>query len=289
MPFDIAMPLLHGRNGEDGTFQGMFETLGVPYTGSSVLASSIGLDKAIQKTLFGACGIPVLPFTLASEAAWRVDATSVLSSLRDSRQLPLIIKPARLGSSIGISVARTEVELAQAVEYGFQYDTKVIVEPFHDGCLEINCAAFPELNLATSACERPLHTGDYLSFSDKYAKKSKAPAPRSAFQSRVLPADITEDLSSRISALTLAAYRAIEADGILRADFLVTDQQVYLNEVNTLPGSLALSLWSPLGIDPHTILSAYLQSALTKARSRNSKAMPRSARQFIDALASQKG
>lgn len=277
-PFDVAFPVFHGAPGEDGTIQGLLAFLGVPFVGPDHLCSVVGIDKVFQKKVLAGSGIRVVDSVDFDRDAWNAGPEAVAARCREALGLPLIIKPARLGSSIGIHVVRRADELLPALADAFTYDDKVLVERFCAGALEVNCAvARGREALHVSECERPIATGEFLSFDDKYvpgkgqggaklagskATGSKTAGMGAAGRNRVLPADIDAELTRRVKETAVRAFRAIDGAGIARVDFLIVDGQIYVNEINTIPGSLGLYLWAPTAATPTAILQDVVDAAL---------------------------
>ena len=287
VPVDLVFPVFHGVPGEDGTIQGMCEFLRIPYVGSNTIASAIGMDKVVQKALFRESGLPVLPSAVVTLRGWQ-ESRSLKRLIELS--FPLILKPARLGSSIGIKVARDEAELMTAMDEALRYDTKILVEHFVQTAVEINCAVIGGENSTASLCERPLAKNSFLSFEDKYVgpqqtKMSKSglsvaaatnQSERSAgFANRVFPADIDQKLAAEISMLACRAFDVIEADGVARVDFLVVGGEPFINEINTIPGSLGIHLWSGGRAGQVLMLDAMVKRGLQRFTAATAPAAPR--------------
>lgn len=238
---DVALLCVHGLNGEDGTLQGLLKLSGVPFTGSGVGASAAGLNKGLMKRLFSAAGLPVLPFIEAE----RDEYENALTALIDRAKVlgfPLIVKPTNLGSSIGISVAHDFRELITALNVAFEWDNAVVVERALADFTELNCAVIGRgRRLAESEIERPLGAGEILSYADKYERGGF----KGAESGRRFPADIPEELREQVRAYAARAFSALGASGIARVDFLLDNAsgELYVNEINTIPGSLALYLF----------------------------------------------
>ena len=253
---DVYMPVFHGRHGEDGALQGLLELCAVPYTGSSVAASSLSMDKDSVKTFLRHYGIESLPhesFYKGELSSCGIDGICERIASSDGlSSFPLIVKPSRLGSSIGISTAQDEASLRMALMQAFSYDSKVIVEPYLSDISEINISVLPDGR--ASVCEMPIAGNEILSYTDKYlGEAKKAPggcaaskASGMATLSRVIdPEEISADVKARVRDWALLAYSAIAAAGVVRFDFILDNprSELYFNEVNSLPGSLAYYLW----------------------------------------------
>ncbi len=238
---DVALLCNHGLNGEDGTLQGLLKLSGVPFTGSGVGASSAGLNKGVMKRLLSAARLPILPYIEAE----RDEYENALPALIDRAKLlefPLIVKPANLGSSIGISVAHDFRELITALNVAFEWDNAVVIEHALEHFTELNCAVIGRGNrLAESEVERPLGAGEILSYADKYERGGF----KGEESGRQFPADIPIELREAVRTFAAEAFRTLGAAGIARVDFLFDDAsgELFVNEINTIPGSLALYLF----------------------------------------------
>lgn len=270
---DIVFPVVHGTNVEDGALQGYFKTLGVPFVGCDVTASAIGMDKYIMKAVLSQSDVPVLPalmFTLSDYA----EMAELLNRVEDRFGYPVIVKPVNLGSSVGISVAKDRVELAEAVDDAFRYATKVLVEHAVTNLREINCAVLGDENEAiASECEEPLHSKDILSYEDKYVNGGKEGGSKGmAGVSREIPAKLSEEKREEIREIAVRAFKALGCNGVSRIDFLIDDDtgELFFNEINTIPGSLAFYLWEPVNIPYRELLDRMIQLALKRVRTEES-------------------
>lgn len=266
---DVVFPVVHGTNVEDGALQGYFKTIGVPFVGCDVTASAVGMDKFIMKTILKESNIPVLDarvFRLSDYA--KMD--ELLDCVENSMGYPVIVKPVNLGSSVGINVAKTRVELADAIDDGFRYATKVLVEPAITKLREINCAVLGDENEAiASECEEPLHSKDILSYEDKYVSNAKGSGAKGmASVSRKIPAELSPEKREEIREMAIKAFQALGCNGVSRIDFMIDEENgnLYFNEINTIPGSLAFYLWEPIGIPYKELLDRMIQLALKRMR-----------------------
>ena len=241
--FDIIMPAIHGTYGEDGTLQGMLEMLGVPYTGSGVTAAAVGMDKVIQKAVYEKEGLPVVRYEWFLVKEYIENKKEVVEKLENKIGYPMCVKPANLGSSVGINMAKNKKELEWAIEVAKEFDTKILVEECLENIDEINVSVMGYEEAEVSVCEQPIKAYTLLSFEDKYLKGNKAKGM--ANLSRLIPAPISKDLTKKIQDFALRAFRALGVSGVARIDFLVNIKKeiVYINEINTLPGSLSFYLW----------------------------------------------
>lgn len=272
---DVAMPLLHGGLGEDGTIQGLFEMAGVPYTGSGVAASAVAMDKRLAKTVLRGAGLPVLDDVLVERERWRADPDAALRAVAQAAPFPLFVKPVTLGSSIGVSRADDHVQLRDAIDVALTYDERCILEVAQEGIVEINCAVLGEgSQLRASLLEQPTGTG-LLSYDDKYRSKgSKSAGMKSA--ARLIPAPLDEAVAARVRDAALAAFAAVGASGVARVDLMVDSSvgSFVVNEVNPIPGSLSFYLFEPDGLSFTALLDELIAIAVRRdARRRESTAV----------------
>lgn len=268
---DVALPIVHGTNVEDGTLQGYLKTLGVPFAGCDVLASAVGMDKHIMKLVFREAGIPVLDSKCFLKTQFIANEDEVISAIEDTFGYPVIVKPVNLGSSVGISKAKDRAELTEALDLAFQFAPTVLVERAITNLREINCAVLGDIYEAeASECEEPLNATDILSYEDKYMAGGKQSGGSKGMASlaRKIPADISDEQRTLIRNMAVKAFQAIGGNGVARIDFMIdtTDNTVYLNEINTIPGSLAFYLWKPLGISYTELLDRMIKLALKRSR-----------------------
>lgn len=235
---DVCVLANHGLNGEDGTLQGLLELSGIPYTGSGVRASSLAMDKIVMKQLFGECGLPILPYVHFDNFEYNCDLYSILTRIKDTLRFPIMVKPANLGSSIGISKAKDYASLFSSIRVALEWDNRVILENALENFTELNCAALVCGNECTvSEIEKPIGWKEFLTYEDKYMAKSFG-------SGREFPAKLTEELAQRIKKMTAEVCAAIGSQGIARVDFMLKDDNLYVNEINTIPGALANYLFS---------------------------------------------
>lgn len=272
-PLDVAFPLLHGSHGEDGTVQGLLELADLPYVGCGVEASAIGMDKLMTKIALRAAGVPVLPDFALSRARWQREADAVVEEIEALFPYPVFVKPVSLGSSIGVARAEDRATLRFAIDVAATYDSRVMVEPAQENIVEINCSVLGnDTEARASVCERPISAGT-LSYEEKYlkgGKGGKGSEGSKGMQSarRVIPADISDELTQAIQRRAIQAFRAIGAAGVSRVDFLVRPEEdtFYVNEINTLPGSLSFYLWEPSGVPFPELLTTLIGYAQARYR-----------------------
>ncbi len=266
---DVAFPVVHGTNVEDGAFQGYLKTLGIPFVGCDVTASAVGMDKFIQKQILKEAGVPVLDakiYTLSDYA----ELESMLDSIEKNVGYPAIVKPVNLGSSVGISVAHERGELAKSVDDAFRYASRVLVEHAITKLREINCSVLGDENEAeASECEEPLHTEEILSYEDKYVSNAKGSGSKGmASVSRKIPAELSPEKREEIRNMAVKAFKALGCCGVSRIDFMVDEDTgaLYFNEINTIPGSLSFYLWEPMGVPYKELLDRMVGLALKRSR-----------------------
>lgn len=252
---DAAVLCLHGRNGEDGSVQGLLELCGVPYTGSGVLASALCLDKPAFKQFVKNEGIPTVPYVVFSRNEFAENSYAVAERL-NAVGYPFIVKPACLGSSVGVGVARSEAELVEATRTAFAFDNRVVAEKLLENFREFNCAAIgDDRGVTVSEVEEPIGWKEFLSFEDKYAGGK-------ALMRRRFPAEVGKDVSDEIKRLTRAVFELAGLSGIVRVDFMLSDRgELFLNEVNTLPGSLAAYFFKREGTDETELVRRLVEIA----------------------------
>lgn len=247
---DAIFPALHGTYGEDGSIQGLFELMNIPYVGGGVLASSAGMDKILMKDVYKSYNIPVVDYIWFYRSEWEKDRDKVIADFENKLGYPAFVKPANLGSSIGINKAKDKESLIFAIEVAVNYDRKIIIEKAVENPREINCAVMGYDNeLIASLCEEPLGWKDLLTFEDKYVKNnSKSSKSKSSGERKNLPAAIPDSMRDEIENLAKEAFKVIDGKGTSRIDFLVDENsKVYVNEINTLPGSIGFYLWEGKG------------------------------------------
>ncbi len=266
---DVAMPLVHGSLGEDGSLQGLLEMAAVPYTGSGVAASALCMDKRLAKTVLRAADLPVLDDVVIERERWRADPDLAVRAAEALAPYPLFVKPVSLGSSIGVSRATTSAELRDALEVALTYDHRCLVEAAQETIVEINCAVLGDGGDArTSLLEQPISSG-LLSYDDKYragAGKSQGKSAGMKGARRIIPAPLDEELAARVRAAAQAAFAAVGASGVARVDFMVdaAAQRLLVNEVNPIPGSLSFYLFEPDGLSFTALLDELIEIALRR-------------------------
>ncbi len=241
---DLAIPVMHGLHGEDGTLQGLLELMDIPYASSGVAASSLCMDKILMKQLMRSFGFPVLKDLALSRSAWQNNAIEAIHLVESSLPYPVFIKPANLGSSIGVSRAIDFQSLKDALELAFSYDRRVLVEEGVDSPIEVNCAVLGFDDEAhASVVEMPVTQGTLLDFNNKYIQGGGGKGMASL--RRVVPAPIGEEMTARVRQLSVDVFRAFDCRGCVRVDYMIApaSDELTITEVNAIPGSLAFYLW----------------------------------------------
>lgn len=247
---DVILPVVHGTNVEDGVLQGYLKTIGIPFAGSGVTESAIGQDKIIQKQVFECSKLPITKYHWFYDCDYNNDSLEVIKEIENKLKYPMIVKPATLGSSIGISSVEDKKELQKAIEDAIKYDNKVVVEEKVENLIEVNISVLGNYeNINLSELEEVVTDNALLTYEDKYTGGKKGSSKGMASASRIIPAKIDKKLRETVEDVATKAYRAIGLSGVSRIDFLIDKDQkkVYLNEVNTCPGSLAFYLWDAKG------------------------------------------
>ncbi len=254
---DIVFPALHGTNVEDGCMHGFFQMNDIPCAFGSVLSSAVGMDKVIMKKIFSADKLPITEYIWFYKNEFMLEMDKIIKNSEEIGY-PLIVKPANLGSSIGINKANNQQELIYAIQVASSYDKKIIVEKCLENIREINCAVLGyENDLITSLCEEPLGWKEFLTYEDKYINNSK----NSINNNRKIPADIDEETTNAIYELAKRAFNAIDCAGNARIDFLYDGYNIYINEINTIPGSIAFYLWEKKDISFKDLITKILNIA----------------------------
>lgn len=266
---DVAFPIVHGTNVEDGTLQGYFNMLNIPYCGCDVLASAVGMDKFFQKAVLKEAGLPVLTAKSFDMKAYNRRENEILSEIEAEIEYPMIVKPVNLGSSVGIRKVHNREELVDAIDYGFEFSLHVIVEHAVANLREINCSVLGDYEKCrASECEEPVNADEILSYQDKYLNGDKNASKGMSSTKRKLPADISKELKEKVQSLAVKAFSALKLSGVVRIDFLMDNEtkEVWINEVNTIPGSLAFYLWEASGLKFKDLLDEIIQLALKRSR-----------------------
>ena len=272
--FEVAIPVVHGTNVEDGTLMGYLEMLGVPYASCDVTSSALGMDKYAMKAALRQAGVPVLEAKLYTGKEYAVDSDRVVAEIEAAIGYPVIVKPVNLGSSVGISKAKDRASLIDALDLAVSFADRVLVERAVPNLREINCAVLGDYETArSSACEEPLNAEDILTFGDKYLSGGGGKSGGSKGMTdlkRRCPAELPEGMTEQVQALAVQTFKALGCLGVARIDFLNDKEtgELWVNEINTIPGSLAFYLWQEVGVSFSQLMDELVQLAFKRQRER---------------------
>ncbi len=267
---DILLPIVHGTNSEDGTFQGFIEMLKVPYVGCNVQAAAVGQDKVFMRQILQQSGLPLLPWTWLYSSAFTSGPKQALAKIERELPYPLIVKPASLGSSVGIATAKNRQELIAALTEASSYDRRLVVETLLSDFLEINCSVLGNSRQhQASVVEEVAKSEEILSYADKYEGGGKAKGMVAT--SRIIPARLSAADTKTVQDLAEATFIALDASGVVRVDFLQENKtkKIYVNEINTMPGSLSFYLWQESGINFSELMDRLIAIALDNFREKS--------------------
>ena len=258
---DVVFPVLHGTNGEDGTIQGLLELANVPYVGCGVLGSAAGMDKAVMKKLFTVAGLPVGPYVVALRHEWDRDPAGIRQRVRDELRYPVFVKPANLGSSVGISKAKADADFNAAMELALQFDRKVVIEAAVPNAREIECAVLGNDDPEASLPGEVIPSREFYDYEAKYIDDNSK---------TIIPAPLSDAETAEIRRLSIEAFKAVECSGMARVDFLLSRDTggLFVNEVNTIPGFTTISMypkmWEATGLPYPALLDRLIQLALER-------------------------
>jgi D-alanine-D-alanine ligase len=257
--FDVVFPVLHGPFGEDGTIQGLLELAGIPYVGAGVLASAVGMDKAVQKTLFRAAGLPVVPHLVVTEPDWEDDPDQV-GARTEALGFPVFVKPSSLGSSVGISKVKQLDGLGEALAEAFRHGRKALVEKGMDGFREIECAVLGNDEPVASVPGEVIAAGEFYDYRAKYLDQNTVIE---------VPASLSAETAEAVQRMAVAAFRATDCEGMARVDFFVREpDDLYVNEINTIPGFTGVSMypmmWRASGLSYADLVDRLVELAIER-------------------------
>lgn len=278
--FDVALICIHGTHGEDGTVQGLLELAGIPYQGPGVAGSAVGMDKLLTKKILSASGIPIVNYQWLTDENWKSNKQAVLDRLLDPSntghkllQFPLFVKPANLGSSVGITKARDVDSLTEAIEIALSFDRKVIVEQGIENMKEINVSVLGYDTFEASVPEEPIASGELLSYADKYERGGGKKSGGMASLNRRIPAPIPMSLTKKLQDAAIMAVRQCDCSGVVRVDMIVRPEtgEFWVNELNTIPGSMSFYLWEATGVSYKELISRLIAIAYERHESKKGK------------------
>ncbi|WP_289825941.1 D-alanine--D-alanine ligase family protein [uncultured Duncaniella sp.] len=270
---DVVIPVLHGSNVEDGIFEGVLETIGIPYAGCNTLASANGMDKITMKMILRECGVPVIDYVWFTDKEWFKKRDELIARIEDKIGYPVIVKPANLGSSVGIGRAGNREQLIGKIEIAEKYSSRIIVEHMVDNLKEINCSVLGDCDeYRSSVLEEPIKSAEILSYEDKYMGGTKGAKGMQASQKRI-PADLPAGMTERIRFLAGETFRVLGCHGVSRIDFIIDDdtKEIFVNEINTIPGSLSFYLWEATGLSFDALMDTLVKLALKRKREQGQK------------------
>lgn len=274
---DVAFPIVHGKGVEDGSLSGYLETIGIPYVGPSMLGASIGQDKVVQKQVLAAADVPVVNYTWFYDQEYLEDEETILKDIK-KLGYPVIVKPARLGSSVGITVAKNEKEVKDAIDEAIKYDEKIVVEAMVPNLLELDCAVLGANNkMECSLIGEMMTKNDFLTFEDKYIGNGGKKGPKNGNKISTsgfkIPADVDKEIEEKIYTEAQKAFRALNLSGVTRFDFLVNKEtkEVFVNEPNTIPGCLAFFFFTPKGKKYPKLLDELINGAIKEYKNSQKK------------------
>ncbi len=273
---DIILPVVHGNNVEDGTLAGYLDTVGIPYVGSHVLGASLGQDKVAMKQVMSSEGIPIVPYTWFFDTEYIEDKDTILKNIK-AINYPVVVKPATLGSSVGITLAHNEKEIENAIDEAIKYDNKIVVEHAIPNLVEVNASVLGNYEYQkVSPLEEVMGLDEILSYSDKYLSGSKTKGSSSkgmASTSRIVPARISKKLTENIKDTSKKVFRLLNLSGVCRIDYLIDSksEKFYVNEPNTIPGSLSFYLWKEDGMSYSELLDEMISIAIKEYKNKGKK------------------
>lgn len=271
---DVIFPIVHGNGAEDGSLQGYLETIGVPYVGSGVIGSAIGQDKIIMKQVMATCGFPIVPYTWFFDYEYFNEKDKILKSI-EKMGFPVVVKPSTLGSSVGISVAKDEISLDKAIDEAIKYDQKIVVEKKVENLIEVNCSVIGNYEYQETSClEEVSSDEDFLTYNDKYVGNGKSGKSKGmASASRIIPARLDEKITNQIKDMSKELFRCLNFGGVCRIDYLIDKEtkKVYVNEPNTIPGSLAFYLWEASNKKYNELLDELITTAIKNYKEKQKK------------------
>lgn len=271
---DVALPVVHGTNVEDGTLQGYLHAISCPYAGCDIISSALGMDKYAAKVVMKAAGLPVIDCVVFTRREYALSTEEILAKIESATRYPVIVKPVNLGSSVGIRKAKDKEALAEALDYAFEFADRVLVENAVVNMFEINCSVLGDRDeQRASECEQPVNHDEILSYEEKYmagGKGAKGGSKSSGMADlkRLLPAPISAEMKADVQKYAMEAFKALGCSGVSRVDFLVDKDtnEVYVNEINTIPGSLSFYLWEATGMKYPELLDELIRLALKRER-----------------------
>ena len=265
----VAVPIVHGTNCEDGIFEGVLETVGIPFAGCDTLSSAVGMDKIMMKMILRSEGIPVVDYVWTTDKKWGRNKEAVIEQIESNLTYPVIVKPADLGSSVGIGKADNREQLIQKINEAERFSERIIIERCIEQLQEINCSVLGDYEESeASILEEPIKSGEILSYTDKYLGGSKTEGRGMAASEKRIPADLSAEVTKSIQELAIKTFNALSCQGVSRVDVMIdrADGNIYVNEINTIPGSLSYYLWEASGLSFEKLMDRLVQLAYKRKR-----------------------
>ncbi|MGM9878227.1 MAG: D-alanine--D-alanine ligase family protein [Bacilli bacterium] len=273
---DVILPIVHGNNVEDGSLAGLLESIGIPYVGSHVLGSALGQDKVVMKQVMASCNLPIVDYVWFYDNEYLDDKDGILKKIK-KLGYPVVVKPSTLGSSVGIRVAKSEKEIEECIDEAITYDNKIVIEKMIENLVEVNCSVLGNYQFQrVSVLEEVMGEDEILSYTDKYIGSSKTKGTASkgmASTSRIIPARISKDLTNKIQETSKEVFKILNLSGVCRIDYLINSKtkEFYVNEPNTIPGSLSFYLWKETNLNYKELLSELIQIAIKDYKNKSKK------------------
>jgi D-alanine-D-alanine ligase len=273
---DVILPVVHGNNVEDGTLAGYLDTVGIPYVSSRVLGSALGQDKVVMKQVMASCGIPIVDYTWFYDSEYLTNKDEILKDIKKIGY-PVVVKPATLGSSVGITYVKSEKDIKAAIEEAIAYDVKIVVEKAVENLVEVNASVLGNYEMQrVSPIEEVMGEDEILSYQDKYLSGSKTKGQGSkgmASTNRIIPARISDKLTKEIQETAIKVFKALNLSSVCRIDFLIDKKanKFYVNEPNTIPGSLSFYLWKEDGLSYKELLNEMINACIKEYKNRSRK------------------
>ncbi len=276
---DIVLPIVHGNNVEDGTLAGLLDSVGIPYVGSHVLGAALGQDKVVMKQVMASCDIPIVDYVWFYDNEYLMNKDEILKKIKKIGY-PVIVKPATLGSSIGIKVAKSEKDIDECITDAISYDNKIVVEQMIENLTEVNASVIGNYeHQKVSVLEEVIKADEILSYVDKYIGSGKTkglkttPSKGMASATRIIPAKISKELTEKIKETSKEVFKALNLSGVCRIDYLIDSKakKYYVNEPNTIPGSLSFYLWEKSDLEYKDLLNEIIQISIKDYKNKSKK------------------
>ena len=273
---DVILPIVHGNNVEDGTLAGYLDTVGIPYVSSRVLGSALGQDKVVMKQVMASCDLPIVDYVWFYDSEYLVDKDEILKKIK-KLGYPVVVKPATLGSSVGITYVKSEKDIKPAIEEAISYDVKIVVEKAVENLIEVNASVLGNYEIQrVSPIEEVMGEDEILSYQDKYLSGSKTKGQGSkgmASTNRIIPARISDKLTKDIQETAIKVFKVLNLSSVCRIDFLIDSKtnKFYVNEPNTIPGSLSFYLWKEAGLKYKDLLDEMINIAIKEYKNKTKK------------------